>query len=93
MHSKGYAPRKAKTTYNLEQREYILMFSDAFVVHFPWLVFFVSYNLLFLCLHFLLEGAHAELPQILLNFCVRPSSFGLLFPDIHVIDSLQLHVY
>ena len=55
MHSKGYAPRKAKTTYNLEHREYILMFSDAFVVHFPWLVFFVSYNLLFLCLHFLLE--------------------------------------
>jgi hypothetical protein len=44
-------------------------------------------------LHFFLEGAHAELPQILLNFCVRPSSFGLRFPDIHVIDSLQFHVY
>jgi hypothetical protein len=40
-----------------------------------------------------LEGAYAELPQILLNFCFRPSSFGLPFPDIHVIDSLQLHVY
>jgi hypothetical protein len=42
---------------------------------------------------FFLEGAYAELPQILLNFCFRPSSFGLPFPDIHVIDSLQLHVY
>lgn len=48
---------------------------------------------------FLLEGAHAEaeLPQIRLNFgiyfCVSPSFFGLRFPDIHVIDSLQLHVY